>query len=326
MQQNLNIMNLKNLFKPTLLVVCLSLFIACSEDEDDLGPGEPNQETYNTEVYVTDAPIDNAEVDAAFVTITGVKINGETIDAFEKTTINLSALQNGETQLLGDVDLEAGTTSEIVLMLDNETDASGEAPGNFILTTSGEKKALVSTSGEINVSENVNIHESSDNQIVLDFDLRKLIAADASGEYRFVSDSKLANSIRAVNTLETGTITGTVTDFGSVNSDALVVFAYEAGAYSESEAEADDEGITFSNAVTSSLVNETNGDFELHFVEDGDYELHFVAFEDTDADGSLEVKGEVEATSATEIDLGGFSVDANSEVDLQIVLLGWLNL
>ncbi|WP_172839996.1 DUF4382 domain-containing protein [Salegentibacter salegens] len=318
---------MKYLFKTGILMLSISLMVACSDDDnDDVNTGEPQPDTYNTEVHLTDAPIDNAEVEGVFITVTGVKVNGTTIEGFEKTTVDLSSLQNGETELLGDVKLESGTTSEISLILDNETDASGEAPANYVLTTGGEKNALATSSGEISITDQVEIQENDDNEIILDFDLRKSIVTNSAGEYQFVNDSELAHSIRAVNSLEAGTITGTVNDFGSTESETIVVFAYEDGAYSEDESSANGEGVLFANATASSKINESSGEFEIHFVEEGDYELRFVSFSDEDADGELELDGEVEATTTSEIDLLGFSVGANSEVNFDILIVGLLDL
>ena len=319
-------MNLKYLFKTGILMLSMGLLVSCSEDEDDLGPGEPDAQTYETQVYLTDSPVDNAEVQGVFITVAEVMINGKSIEGFEKTTIEVSSLHSGQTELLGSLDLESGSTSDITLVLDNETDASGEAPGNYVLTTGGEKRALVSGSNELSLNDNVEIHESTDNQVVLDFDLRKAVVTNESGEYSFASDSRLSNSIRAVNSIETGTITGNVSDFGTTSADAVVVYAYEAGTYGESETSTDEEGLRFANAVNSTVVAEGDGDFELHFIEEGDYELHFASYEDSDADGQLEFQGKLEATSATAIDLLGFSVDANTEVDLEVVIIGLLNL
>ena len=317
-------MNVKNLFKTGFLILSMGLAVSCSED--DMETGEPEGQTYNTEVYLTDAPIDNAEVQAAFITVTGVKVNGKSIEGFEKTTVNVSSLQNGDTFLLGDLDLESGATSQISLILDNDTDASGEAPGNYILTTSGEKKALVSSAGEIAINDDVEIKENDNNQIILDFDLRKIIGSSEAGEYHFVSNTQFSNSIRAVNSLEAGSITGTVSDFGSTQSESMLVFAYEKGTYSEAEAQANADGVLFANAVSSAKVQEANGDFELHFIEKGDYELHFISYADDNNNGQLELQGEIEATSATSLDLGDLSVEAGSNVELEIILIGLLGL
>ncbi|QED36736.1 DUF4382 domain-containing protein [Antarcticibacterium arcticum] len=316
-------MNVKNLFKTGFLILSMGLAVSCSED--DMETGEPDGQTYKTEVYLTDAPIDNAEVEAAFITVTGVKVNGKSIEGFEKTTVNVSSLQNGDTFLLGDLELESGTTSQISLILDNDTDVNGVAPGNYILTNSGEKIALVSTAGEIAVKDDVEIWENNENQIILDFDLRKSIVSTGEGNYEFVSDTQLSNSIRAVNSLDAGSITGTVSDFGTTQSESMLVFAYEKGTYTETEAQANAEGVLFANAVSSAKVQEANGDFELHFIEEGDYELHFISYADNN-NGQLELQGEIEATSTTSIDLSDVSVEAGGNVELEIILIGLLGL
>jgi len=316
-------MKFKNFFNTGLVVVCLGLVYSCSKD--DQGAPE-NPEAYNTKVSITDAPIDNANVQAAFITISEVNINGKSIEGFQKTTVNISSLQNGNSELLGNLDLESGTTSEITLVLDNESDASGDAPGNYILTVDGEKKALVATSGIIEITDNLDIQAVENNEIVLDFDLRKAIVEDEStGDYKFVSETELGNSIRAVNSLETGIISGTVSNMNSSDAETMVAFVYKKGTYTEAEAGSENNG-GFSNAVSSSSVSKADGDFELHFIEEGEYELHFASFSDTNSNGSLEFEGMLDASSATAIDLQEFSVEADTEIAVEVVLAGLLGL
>ena len=317
-------MNFKKFFKPTLVLLLLTVMMSCSKDENDAG--EPDANSFKTQVFLTDAPVDNAGTEAVFVTVADVKVNGKSLDGFQKTTVELSSLNSGSTELLGNVNLEAGTTSSIVLVMDGTTDASGESPGNYVLTSEGEKKAIATASNEINISDNAEIMASNDNELILDFDLRKSLMMSSDGEFSFVGNSQLSNSIRAVNEANTGSITGTFSNIEDAQADAVVVFAYEAGAYSEAEMDENPGGVAFSNAVTSNLVSESNGDFSLHFLEAGDYELHFISFSDSDNDGQLEIKGEMEVSTASEIELSSVSVDANSTTSLELSLVGLLNL
>lgn len=300
----------------------LTLFWSCSKDDDD--PGNPETEGYQTQVFLTDAPVDNAGVEAVFVTVTNVQVNGKSLEGFQKATVELSSLTNGTTKLLGNVDLEAGATSSIVVVLDGAADASGTAPGNYVVTAAGEKKAIAMASNEINVSDNAEIMASNDNALILDFDLRKSLVMDANGEFSFVGNAQLSNSIRAVNELKTGTIEGTFSNMETASADAVVAFAYEAGTYSEAEWQENSAGVAFGNAVSSTLVNESNGNFSLHFLEEGDYELHFISFSDSDNNGELEVKGEMEVSTASEIELSEVSVDANSTTSLELSIAGLL--
>ena len=302
-----------------------AILFSCSKDDDNT-LDDNDAEGYETQVYITDAPIDNAEVEAVFVTVANVAINGKAIEGFEKTTIELSSLTNGETELLGSLQLEEGTTNSIVLELDNEADASGAAPGSYVLLDNGEKVALSATSETININDNAEITASDENQLILDFDLRKAISMNAEGEYSLVSNSRIANSIRVVNEVQAGAVTGTVQNVDDNDGEKLLVFAYEKGSYSDSEMEKDDSGLRFSNAVNSSVVSESNGEFSLNFLEEGEYELHFFSFSDEDSDGRVEMEGEVEMTTATDLNLLGLDVEADSTTNLDLTLVGLLDI
>ncbi|WP_300435578.1 DUF4382 domain-containing protein [Christiangramia sp.] len=311
----------KNLKKLAVLLA-LILFASCSEDDSMDNGGEP-EGMNSTQVYLTDSPIDQANVEAVFITVSEVKVNGKAIEGFNKTTIEISSLTQGRTELLGELDLEAGTTSDISLIL-SETDASGEAPGNYVMTSANEKIAIGS-SLEINVNDQAEIINQSQNEIVLDFDLRKSLKNDGDS-YSFVSESQLENNIRAVNTVNTGIVTGNVDNTSEANADVVVAYAYTAGSFEESESNPNSEGVNFTNAVSSSIVSESNGEFEIHFLEEGDYELHFASYSDEDSDGKLEFDGMVEANTASNLNLNGFTVEANSQVNLEISFTGLLGL
>lgn len=312
-------MNRKNLFRTGLILFFVSMMVSCSKDDEN---NETTTETGNkTEVYLTDAPIDNADVQGAFITVANVMVNGKAIEGFEKTTIEVSSLTNGDTEFLGDLNLESGTTSNISLVLATDSDASGDSPANYILTSDGEKKELAASTGEITLNDNAEIEESNDNKLILDFDLRKAIKSETEGEYSFASDAELSNSVRAVNALNSGTIQGTVNDMNNDASETMVVYAYEKGSYSEDEGNAD-----FSNAVASSEVNSTNGDFSLNFLEAGEYELHFASYSEDDSTGGLSFQGMVDATAASELDLMGLNVDAQSETTVEVNVDGLLGL
>ncbi len=317
-------MKFKNALNVGFLLLMISFFTSCSKDNNDKNLTNPSNDGYATAVYVSDAPIDNANVQGVFVTITGVSVNGKAIDGFNKTTVNLSSLQNGNTQLLGDMNLQSGTTSDIKLTLDGAADANGDAPGNYVLLSDGSKQALTMASNEISVNDNAEINETDNNELVLDFDLRKAIVSNSNNEFSFVSNSELSNSVRAVNTLNAGTIKGSVDN--STSNDTTVVYAYKKGTYSSSETDAaGDSGVRFANDVTSAVVN-GSGDFKLNFMDAGDYELHLASYSDSNNDGSIEFNGMLQATSDTSIDIQDISVDANSETDVQISVSGLLTL
>ncbi len=314
-------MNYRNLLK-AILLFSVVLLVSCSKDNDD---EVTTAETYNTTVAVTDAPIDNANVHGAFVTITNIKVNGKALEGFQTTTVDLLALQNGKVEALGNVELESGTTSSIVIELDNEADAQGEAPGNYILTAAGEKKALVAESLEIVLNKTAEIEPANDNELVLDFDLRKMIVleGEANDSFAFVSEAEMRNSIRAVNKINAGVITGTVNDSNNT-AETILVYAYEKGKYSESEAEANAAGgVRFANAVNSSVVSKADGSYELHFLEEGEYELHYAAYNEN-AEGKMAFQGMLDVDAALDlaIDLLGFKVNAGGTVKANVIVKG----
>ena len=110
-------------------------FMACNKDNDNKVEDRSGQAS----IKMTDAPIDNAEVQGVFVTVTDVKVNGKSASNFEgKTTVDLMALQNGNTRLVTTEQLNAGTYNDIAFTLDLATDASGNTPGCYVLTSSGK--------------------------------------------------------------------------------------------------------------------------------------------------------------------------------------------
>ncbi|WP_198029922.1 DUF4382 domain-containing protein [Christiangramia salexigens] len=305
------------------LLLGLVLFVSCSEDGDDVNNPDNGSEGNPTAVYITDSPVDQANVEAVFITVSEVKINGKAVEGFNKTTLEISSLTNGRTELLGNLNLKSGTTSDIVLVL-SETDASGNAPGNYVRTSGGAKQELAAAT-EINLKDQVEIVESAQNEVVLDFDLRKSIKQEGD-KYSFVSKGQLENSVRAVNTLKTGTVKGNADNASEAGSKTVVAYAYKKGTFSGSESNANGEGVRFSNAVSSSVVSKSGGEFEIHFLEEGDYEMHFASYSDDDQDGKLEFSGMVDASTASSLDLSGFAVEANSTVNLQISFAGFLGL
>ncbi len=313
-----------NKFKPTIYLLFLSLMLSCSADDE--AENVSTTETYSTEVYLTDSPVDNTGVQGIFITIAEVRVNGMALESFQRTTLDVSSLTEGNTELLGHVDLEAGNTSEIVLVLDDATDASGNTPGNYVLTADGEKEVLIPAQNSIVINDHAEIFATGENQLILDFDLRKSLRYGAEGGYSFVSSAQLSNSFRAVNKLETGTITGKISNRTATGAEAVVVYAYESGSYSESETQSNADGLLFSNAVSSTAVNDANGNFSLHFLEEGNYKLVFASYEDEDNDGKLELQGELDMNLEGELALNEITVESNSTVNLDLSIEGFLNL
>ncbi|WP_020536888.1 DUF4382 domain-containing protein [Lewinella cohaerens] len=302
----------------TLIIVLIFSFLSCEKDNNS------DQLQGEVEVEITDAPVDDAGVQAVFVTIADVRIDGQSLNGYSKTSLDIMAYQNGNTELLGALDLDAKTYSNITLVLDYETDASGNSPGCYVLDENGNKQPVRSTSDEVRISNNFDIIANQTTKLLIDFDLRKCLTREDSptqqDEYEFVSSSRFNSSLRLVNRNESGVIAGNCQDFVS-NSETLVVFAYRKGTYNRDNEVSGENDLTFQGAVTSAVVA-NNGDYELHFLEAGDYEIHFAAFKDEDNDGTTELQGTLLLDAITSIDLGAIKVDAQATVTANVIVTG----
>ena len=317
--------SMKNLLKFSFLFFLVLGFTQCTEDAED----DSITLSGKAQFELTDAPIDDANVKGAFVTVTAVKVDGEVISDFSgKQTIDLLAYQNGNTQALGLADLEAGTYSNISLVLDYETDANGDQPGCYVLTTDNTKKSLQangSSTGEIKVnSGSFSVQENSTSNVVIDFDVRKAITRDGDEDYDFATESELEAALRVVTKSNTGTLNGNCSD--NLNtSDRIVVYAYKKGSFNK-DTELSGQGssnIEFKNAVTSAVVD-GNGDYTLAFLEKGEYELHFVSYTDDDNDGKMELQGELELSILGNLglDLFGLTVESNTSLTVNVNVIG----
>ncbi len=293
-------------------------FVSCSKDDSMNSSGTSGSGgsgSAPTALSITDAPIDDASVSGAFVTIADIKLDGQSVAGFTKTTINLAAYQNGATTTIGNFNLTGKTYSSISFVLDFDTDASGNAPGSYILTTGAVKHKLQSTSNVITVSKSFTLVTSASNSLVADFDLRKMIIHQSGGptdHYDFATSAELQNDVRLVVETQTGTISGTFTDAIS-GSGKVVAYAYKKGTFNRST-ELTGQGasnVQFQNAVSSALVT-AGGSYQFHFLENGDYEIHFASYKDTNADGEFELQGTIEAIAAGGLDLLNLNLASNA--------------
>ncbi|MBR9921231.1 MAG: DUF4382 domain-containing protein [Bacteroidetes bacterium] len=311
-----------------LFVLMLSglIFTSCDKEDDMM-----DENTGTVQFEITDAPIDDEDVEAVFVTVAEVRVDGEAISDFEgRKTIDLMAYQNGNTEALGLAELEAGTYSDVSLVLDYETDADGNSPGCYVRDQQQTKHAVrakgdSNSQGEFRmVSNSFTVTENSQTNIVLDFDVRKAVRYEDNPQpddrYEFASKSETEASIRVVSKAKAGTITGNCSDNLGIAGDRIVAYAYAKGDFDANTetSEQGDSDIMFRNAVSSAVVAE-NGDFQLSFLEEGDYELHFAGYEDADEDGQVEFKGLLEVDLLLGLlDLLDINLDASASVNAEV--------
>ncbi len=329
-----------------LLVFCFAAtsFIQCSKEniepvppQDDIvnNDDDPNddgteKETGTIGLKMTDAPIDNATVKAVFVTVTEIKVDGKVYEGFEgKQTIDVLALQNGRVEGLGMTELETGAYSSISLVLDHETDANGDAPGCYLITTNGIKQALsagAAATQEIRIQNDFEVEEDQHTDFVIDFDLRKAIMATSESnnemEYGFVTDAELQAALRIVSEADAGKVVGTCKENPLIQSDKIIVYAYQKGSFDwETEVTGQGESkIEFAKAVTSASVK-SSGEFHLAFLEEGDYELVFVSYK-KDNHGKVEVEGKLEVVADLGLDIGNVGIDARSQTNVNVLVTG----
>lgn len=310
------------------LLLMLFTFAACEKDDTTDPDGAKGQ----LSIEMTDAPIDDASVQGVFVTVTDVKIDGASVEGFQAQTIDIKAYQEGNVALLIDTEVAAKTYSSLTLVLDHETDASGNAPGCYVLTTDGTKETLMA--GAQSVTEltinraDFTVEEDQMTEVVVDFDLRKAVKYENDTSYDFVTATELAAALRVVAKAEAGTIEGKVENWSN-HAEKVVVYAYEKGSFDmNAETTASGDGqLQFSNAVTSTQAK-ADGSFELHFLESGDYELYFAGYEDNDQDGKFELEGSLslEILGNIGLDLGAISVSASSSTTVDLSVIGILPL
>ena len=287
---------------------------SCSKNDTATATGTVNFEA-------TDSPSDDANVQGVFVTVVAIKVDGKAISNFSgKTTFNLAAYQRGEVKSLGNASLQAGTYSNITLVLDNATDQNGSAPGCYVLTKASEKKAIAAaaTTTEINLTGSFKAVADQSTTAVMDFDLRKTVVYDGTSGYKFASSSELTSGVRVVQKSETGIIKGTTTNSTTASSDKIVVYAYKKGAYNKTTEMSGQGTVEFKNSVTSSAV--VSNTYALHFLEAGDYELHFVSYKDKNSDGKLDIQGEFQASILGGLNITALNVTANATVAANISL------
>jgi hypothetical protein len=319
-------MNTLKMFCSGALLLFASLFLitSCNDDDDDDNNG-------NVRFEITDGPIDDPEVTGFFVTVVGVQVDGQPLTDFEgPLTFNLMDYRDGEVKRLGFADLDAGTYSDVRLLLDYNRDANGNAPGVYVQTTGGAKQTITTSTARdsaVSVTGNFTVDENdSRKEVVIDFDLRKSLVYSSGGtsKYTLVTDAELDQAARLVAKENTGTIEGDFEGDLEQAGTVVVVYAYRKGTYSSTERQGTGTSrVQFKNAVTSAVVD-GNEEFRLSFLPEGTYELYFVGYQDTNNDGKLEMKGSLQLDILGNINPNNVTVKAGAKTDLNLKITGIL--
>jgi len=266
--------NFHNLIGFILSLTLMTLISGC-------GGGGGTTTTSSTGVLslsMTDAPPklgnDVTEVNIAVI---GIEYNHNgswtTADDFEPQTFNLLDLQNGRSLHLGDMILPAGHYTEIRFKLaapEKQADVKSNPDCNITFEDGTSEPLFVPSGGQSGYKGKgqFDITANAKIEVTADFDVQKSIVVTGNRKYL------LKPVIRLVVTELSGTINGTIVDVADYNdtTDTLVVYTYVSGEYDVSE-EDEIDGINFPNAVSSSDVNMSDGNFTLSFLGEGNYSL-----------------------------------------------------
>ena len=306
-----------------IAIAVFGLMLAACNEEAPMGKGDVDFE-------ITDAPTDDASVKSVFVTIAEVRIGGQPVPGFTKQTIDLKAYQEGNTKLFASAkQLDAKSYNNLTLVLDVNTDASGNTPGCYVQTVDNAKYKLRNDANammEIAINKGWTVASNTKSTVVLDFDLRKSIRymSDPAVKYNFVSNGELSSAIRVVNKANTGTISGSYQESSSSNADKIIVYAYKKGTFSaSSETSAQGESqIYFANATASAEVKQgiTGKTFKLALLESGDYELYFSAYK-KDTSGRLAFQSMLTSETSVNGQVGNIiKVDAGATINVAAMI------
>ena len=255
-----------------LLLTVLFLFISCDQNSVTTGTVSLN---------ITDAPVSADGLIGVYITFSEITVNvagteeWQSLAVFEDgLTLNLLDLTEGVTEVLAtDVELPSGQINQIRFMLDApvEGENPGTNPGCYLEYTGGITYPLRVPSGSESGFKGVNSFDVPVNgevTVTADFDVRKSLVF-SGGIY------KLKPVIRMIVDNEAGKINGNLT----VEDASLQysIYAYENGTYTDSEVDADAEGVQFASAVSSTYAcipeGETELRYKLAFLAEGDYDL-----------------------------------------------------
>ena len=275
-----------------LAVTCSVLVAACSGDDDE-------GDTGRISVGVTDSPVDHAE--AVVVQFTGVELKPHggqafSIDFDTPKTLDLLALQGEErAMLLDDEEVPAGEYQWMRLKVLADPDTAGDS----YITVGGADCELGIPSGEergLQLIRGFTVGVGATTDFTVDFDLRRSVLKPPGQTTEVpVCDGqayKLKPVLRVVDSLEVGTITGTVdptfiaAQCGEETSGVYPGNVYLFGPVTETDLGTPDDydGIwddpNGNDASASAMVSPDTLGYTIGFVPAGEYRVAYTCDDD----------------------------------------------
>jgi hypothetical protein len=230
LQKNKNVI-LKKIMYATLVGLLIIQLTSCNKDTT-------NDKQAKLTVRMTDAP---ANYDAVMVEVTGVEVTGNGGSAVMLNTTskvyNLLELSNGVNALIATGDLNAGTVSQIRLILGTNNTVKVAGVVHPLSTPSAMQSGL-------KLQVNKTFEAGVEYSILLDFDASQSIVLTGTNEYQ------LKPVIRAIDAAISGSIKGSITP---LTGNVLITAT--------------------SNGVTYTTVTSANGNFLIAGLPIGTYDI-----------------------------------------------------
>ena len=294
----------------------LALVLTVGACSNLFGPGgdDDAQTTGTVQLNLTDAPLDDPNVTGVYINIQTIEYRASDEEDGEWFAVenydpdnpdnpyDLLALTQGNFESLGSFDIPAGNYDSLQIRLIVAAPLRGGGqpsnPGSYIAFdddgefTDGIDRPLFIPSGAQTgvklTAPAFTVPENGDVTITADFDARRSVVATGGGM------DILKPTIRLVVDDQAGEITGTVTGLSADMS--YTVLAYEDDTYTAQEhADPDAEESRFPNAVSSSTLEDEDGDgsadYVLPYLAEGTYDLYIAVYDSDGYVGGAPVDG-----------------------------------
>lgn len=224
-------------YSATIVGLFLSLLIVGCDSTS-----EPVETTGTLNVRITDAP---ASFDAVNITFTEISVNksgGSAIVVSDLTqTINLIEWSNGLSTPLGSIELEAGTYTQIRLIIESAT-VTVDGVVSDITVPSGAQTGL-------KLTHQFTLEAGSTYDLMIDFDASRSVVSNGSPANPTYS---LKPTIRLVAIATSGSISGTVS---SPANDPVAL------------------AMSGADIISTVFVDIISGEFQLAFLDAGTYDI-----------------------------------------------------
>jgi hypothetical protein len=298
------ILTMKALLKLSVLATVIALS-GCGGGGS--GGGDSSSSTGELSLGITDGPVENAS--EIVVSFTSVELQGaerKLIEFDEAKTLNLLALQGEDRSLLLDGERLASGDYQWIRLGVNEADS--------YITIDGSQYPLeIPSSAQtgLKLNRGFTIGVGSTNDFTIDFDLRKSVHQEGTGDY------KLRPTLRLVDNLEVNTINGTVAEAliidsncsnGSNNDTGNAVYLFSGNDALIQDIQRNDADPMASATVVYNPGTEMY-EFTIGYVPAGNYTVAFTC------DASLDVNTEDNTVDIIEgNDIVSFSTGVNVDV------------